>query len=43
MVCSTERTEKRGEVLKKASGAVAMVGSIAVAVITRGKHGDGKA
>lgn len=37
-----ERAEKRGEALKKAGGTVASVGSIAVAVVTRGKFRGGK-
>lgn len=41
-ICSTERAEKRGEALKKAGGTVASVGSIAVAVVTRGKFRGGK-
>ena len=41
-ICTTERTEKRGDALKKAGGAVATVGSIAIAVVTRGKFGGGK-
>lgn len=41
-VCNTERAEKRGDAIKKAGGTVAAVGSIAVAVVTRGKFGTRK-
>lgn len=41
-VCSTEKAEKRGDTLKKASGAVLSIGSIAIAVATRGKFGGRK-
>lgn len=42
-VCSTERAEKRGDALKKVGEGVAVVGSVAVAILTKGKHGGGKA
>ena len=41
-VCSTERVEKKGYAWKKVGG-VAVVGSVAVAVITKGNFGGGKA
>lgn len=38
-VCSTEKAEKRGDALKKVGEGVAVVGSVAIAIITKGKFG----
>ena len=42
-MCNTERAEKRGDALKKFGECVAVVGSVAIAILTKGKHGGGKA
>ena len=42
-MCNTERAEKRGDALKKVGEGVAVVGSVAIAILTKGKHGGGKA
>lgn len=41
-ICTTERSEKREEIFKKAGGAVVAAGSLVVAVVTHGKYGGGK-